>query len=222
MSVRRIARDGVRIRAVLSSRGGQRRLGHVHEVLSHLLGQYTHADAGEVVDGESDVARVLSGEEAFEAGPQRLVSHACPELSQADFLGNVLEQNLDEDAAARRGLLLVEVNDGKAVPAQSVGSKHVAKQHGNVPQLVVFVSVDRLVVLDKGLLKEVAPQPIDLGETLADQAKELGVRLLLRATLDNHRGQLGFLADGQVDLHQLVNCFLWVGARHDGEVDGPP
>lgn len=206
----------------MSRRGGQGRLGHVGEVLSHLLGQDAHANAGEVVDGEPDVARVLSREEALEAGPQRLIGHACSELNQADFFRNVLEQNLDKDTATRRGLLLVEVDDGEAVPAQGVGSKHVTEQHSNVPQLVVLVPMDRLVVLDKGLLEEVAPQPVDLGKALTNQAKELGVCLLLRATLDNHRRQLGLLADGEVNLHQFVNRFLWVGARHDGEIDGPP
>lgn len=80
--------------------------------------------------------------------------------------------------------------------------------------------MDSLVVLGKGLLKEIAPQTVDLGKPLTNQAKELGVRLFLGATLDNHGWQLRLLASGQIDLHQFVDCFLWIGARHDGEVDG--
>lgn len=190
-------------------------------MLSHLLGQDTHADAGKVVDGEPDVARVLHGEDAMEARPESFVGQARPQLGQPGFLQDVLEQDLDEDAATGCGFIFVEADDAEAVPAQSIGRKHVTKQHGNVAQLVVLVSVDGLVVLCKGLLEEIAPQTVDLGEALANHAKELGVSLFLGATLDNHGRQLGLLAFGQIDLHQLVDCFFRVGARHDGEVDGP-
>lgn len=92
----------------------------------------------------------------------------------------------------------------------------MTEQHCNVSQLVVLITVNSLVVLCKGLLEEIAPQTVDLGKALANHAKELGVSLFLGATLDNHRRQLGLLTDRQVDLHQLVNCFFWVGTRHDG------
>lgn len=97
----------------------------------------------------------------------------------------------------------------------------MTKEHGNVTQLVVFVSVDGVVVLGKGLLKQVAPQSVDFGEPLANHAKKLGVRLFLRTTLDNHGRQLGFLAGRKVDLHELVDGFFGISARHDGEIDGP-
>lgn len=101
-------------------------------MLSHLFSQNTHANAGKVVDGESDVAGVLAGEDAFEAGAESFVSHACSQLDHADFLRDVLKQDLDEDTAAGRGFILVQVDDGEAVPAEGVGGKHVAEQHGNV------------------------------------------------------------------------------------------
>lgn len=44
----------------------------------------------------------------------------------------MLEQDLDEDTTAGRGFILVQVDDGEAVPAEGVGGKHVAEQHGNV------------------------------------------------------------------------------------------
>jgi predicted Zn-dependent protease len=62
----------------------------------------------------------------------------------------------------------------------------VTKQHCNVSQLVVLISVNSLVILCKGLLEEVAPQTVDLGKALTNHAKELGVSLFLGATLDNH------------------------------------
>lgn len=54
--------------------------------------------------------------------------------------------------------------------------------------------MDGLVVFGKRLLKEIAPQAVNLGEALANKAKELGIRLLLRATLDNHGRHLWLLA----------------------------
>lgn len=95
----------------------------------------------------------------------------------------------------------------------------MAKELGNVAQLVVLVPMDRLVVLLKRLLKQVAPQTVDLGEPLGNETKELCIRLFLRAALYNHRGHLGLLARGQVNLHKLVRCFFGVGARHDGQVN---
>jgi hypothetical protein len=55
----------------------------------------------------------------------------------------------------------------------------VTKQHRNIAQFVVLVSMDSVVVLGKSLLKQVAPQSVDLGEALTNHAKELGVRLFL-------------------------------------------
>lgn len=94
------------------------------------------------------------------------------------------------------------------MPSQSTHTKHVTKEHGDVAKLVVFVSVDRLVILGKGLFKEVAPQTVDFGEALSNQTKELSICLLLGATFHDHRGKLWLLASRQTDLHQLVNGFL--------------
>lgn len=117
---------------------------------------------------------------------QNLIGRTRLELRHANLLRDLLEQDLDKDTAAGCGLVLVEVDRGQAVPAQSIHAKHVSEQHGNVAQLVVLVSVNRVVVLGKSLLKQVAPQPVDLCEALANQTEELGVRLFLRATLDDH------------------------------------
>lgn len=97
----------------------------------------------------------------------------------------------------------------------------MSKQHCNVAKLVVFVSVDSIVILGKRLLKKIAPQTVDFGKSLANQSKKLGVCLFLRTTLDNHRGQFWLLTIRQINLHQLVNSFFGVGARHNGEVNSP-
>lgn len=106
------------------------------------------------------------------------------------------------------------------VPSQRIRREHVTEQLRNVSQLVVLVSVNRVVVLRESLLEEVAPETVDLGEALANEAKELRVSLFLRATLDNHRRQLGLLPGGEIDLHELVHCFFGVGTGHDRKVDG--
>ncbi len=43
-----------------------------------------------------------------------------------------------------------------------------------------------VVVLCKGLLEEVSPQAVELGESFAHEAKEFGIGLLLRTALDDH------------------------------------
>ncbi|KND94813.1 hypothetical protein TOPH_00683 [Tolypocladium ophioglossoides CBS 100239] len=177
IAIRRIARQRLRVRRVPRRRESWLR--HVLEELSHLFGKSTHANAREVVDGESDIPGIVLGEHALEVRPQNLVGRSLPQFLQANFLDDALKQYLDEDAAPGRRLVFVQVDDRQAVPADGIHSEHVSKQLGNIPQLVVFISVDRLVVLCECLLKEIAPQTVDLGKSLANQAKELGVRLLL-------------------------------------------
>lgn len=111
------------------------------------------------------------------------------------------------------------MNHRKAVPAEGVHTKHVPEELGNIAKLVVFITVDGVVVLGEGLFKQVAPEAVDFGKPFTDEAKELCVCLFLGAAFDNHGGQLGFLAGGQVDLHEFVDSFFGVGARHDCEVD---
>lgn len=82
--------------------------------------------------------------------------------------------------------------------------------------------MDSVVVLGKSLLKQVAPQSVDLGEALTNHAKELGVRLFLRTALHDHGGKFWFLTGREVDLHEFVDSFLRIGTRHDSEIDSSP
>lgn len=68
--------------------------------------------------------------------------------------------------------------------------------------------MNRLIVLGKRLLEQVGPEAIQLGEPLADQAVELGIRPLLRAALNHHGWQLRLSAGWKIDLHQLVAAFF--------------
>jgi len=49
--------------------------------------------------------------------------------------------------------------------------------------------MNSVVVLCKGLLEKVGPQAVEFGESFAHEAKEFGIRLLLRTALDDHGGQ---------------------------------
>jgi hypothetical protein len=98
----------------------------------------------------------------------------------------------------------------------------VAKQHGDVAEFVVLVPMDRVVIFGKSLLEQIAPEAVDLGKSLANEPKELGVCLFLRATLDNHRRKFRLHASWEFDFHQLMHSFFRIGARHDCQVDGSP
>ena len=71
-------------------------------MLTHSLGEATHAYAGEVVDCETGVARigVVHGENAFEAGSKDIVFKADLQPAHTHCFGKVLEKDFDEDTAA--------------------------------------------------------------------------------------------------------------------------
>ena len=80
-------------------------------MLSHLLGQCTHTNAGKVIDGESGVPWVVYWEDAFKAGSDDIIFQSCLELWHAKCFCEILEQNLDEDTAAGSGLVFVQMDD---------------------------------------------------------------------------------------------------------------
>lgn len=138
------------------------------------------------------------------------------------MLGDILEQNLDENTTARSRLVLVQVDDGEHMPPNRVVAQDVAKEPGNVAQPVGFVAVNGIIVFRKGLLEQVGPETVELRKPLSDQAIELGIRPFLRATFDNHGRQLRLLARRKRNLHQLVATFFKIHTRHDRQVDRPP
>jgi hypothetical protein len=167
------------------------------------------------------VARVLCREHAFEAGPQDFISEACLQAGNTQVLGEVLEQDLNEDAAAGRGFLFVEVNHRQDMPTKGIVAEQMSKEPRDVAETICFVAVNGVVVLGKRLLEQIGPQSIDLGESLTDQSVELGVRPLLRATLDDHGWKLSLQSLGEIDFHQFVAAFFKVDAGHDRQVDCP-
>lgn len=137
-------------------------------MLSHLLGQAAHADAGEVIDGEARVARDVHGEEAIEAGAEEVVSETGLQRGHAEGFGEVLEEDLDEDAAAGGGVVFVQVDDGQDVPADGVGAEQVPEEAGDIAESVGLVAVDGVVVFGERGLEEVGPKAIELGKALSD------------------------------------------------------
>lgn len=107
------------------------------------------------------------------------------------------------------------------MPANGIIAEHMSEEPCNVPQAIRLIPVDGVVVFSKRGLEQIGPEAVDLGESLSNQAKELGVCPFLRATLNNHRRQFGLHAGWEVDLHELVTAFFKVNTRHDCQVDCP-
>ena len=73
------------------------------------------------------------------------------------------------------------------MPANRVRREQVAEELRDYSQTVRFVAVNGVVVFGEHCFEEVLPQPVELAEPLADQAKEFIVCALLAAALDDHR-----------------------------------
>lgn len=102
------------------------------------------------------------------------------------MLTQVLEQNLDKNTAAGCRFLLVHMDDRQDVPANCISAYHVAEEPSNVAQSIRLIPMDCVVVFGKSSFIQVGPQTVNLGEPFTNQSVELGVRTLLRATLDDH------------------------------------
>jgi hypothetical protein len=190
-------------------------------VFAHVFGQDTHTNAGEVVDREAGVARVLGREKTLETWSQDLVSEPGLQGRQAHVLCKILEQDLDEDTAAGGGFLFVKMDHREDMPANGIVADHMSEEARNVAQTIRLVTVDGIVVFGKRSLEQVRPEPVDLCESLSDQTVKLGVCPFLGAALDDHRRQFWLQTGRQVDLHQFVTAFFEVDAGHDRQVDRP-
>lgn len=78
-----------------------------------------------------------------------------------------------------------------------------------------------VVVVAEALFKVFRPLAVQLAQALSHIAVELAVRTLLRAAFHDHIAKLNVLPFRNLELKELVNAFLKVQRRHDGEVDGP-
>ena len=101
-------------------------------MFTHFFSKRTHANTSEVVDGESGVARVVQREEPVKAGPKNGIGQAFLEFGHAHVLGEILKENLDKNTAARGSFFLVQVDQRKHVPANTIVTKDMAKESSNV------------------------------------------------------------------------------------------
>lgn len=122
-------------------------------MFTHLFRERTHTNAGEVVDREPGVARVVQGEKAVEARPKDRIGQAFFEFGHSHMLGEILEQNLDENTATRGGFFFIQMNQRKHMPPDSIVTKDMAKEPSNVAQSVCLIAMDGLVVFGEGFFK---------------------------------------------------------------------
>ena len=64
------------------------------------------------------------------------------------------------------------MNDGHYVPTNSVRTKHMAKEAGNIAESVRLITMDRIIVFDEGCLKEFSPKAIKFRKAFTDKAVE--------------------------------------------------
>lgn len=66
-------------------------------MLAHVFGESTHSDGCEEVDTEPSVLRVVGRENTSQCWLQFVSLEAFGQLFHADALGEVLDENFDED-----------------------------------------------------------------------------------------------------------------------------
>ena len=133
-------------------------------MLPEVFGESSETDRGEEVDGETGVGRVIAGEDAFECGLQGGVACTGHELGHAHVLGELLEEDLDEDPGRAGGLILVEVDDGEDLPRVGVGEEEVREELGHVPELPDLQAVNGFVGRRENVLEGLDVDVIDLAE----------------------------------------------------------
>ena len=97
----------------------------------------------------------------------RWILESFVELGQAQVLGYLLKEDLDEDSAGRGCFIFVQMDVLQHRPWKGIRMEQVREELGHVPQLVGFESVDALVLLDKALVKSGLVFVIDEAETLS-------------------------------------------------------
>lgn len=95
----------------------------------------------------------------------------------------------------------------------------MSKESGDGAKTVGLVTVNGVVVLHEGLLKEVGPQSIDFGQSLSNKSIEFLVCRTLRAGLNDHVWEFNFEPRRQRDFHEHVATGLGRSGIVNGEVD---
>lgn len=124
-------------------------------MLAHIFCQDTHANAGEIVDGESSVTRVFCREKTLETGAKDFISETRLQARQTEMFSQILEQDLDEDSTTRRSFFLIHVDDTENVPSDGIVADHMSEETRDVPQAVCFIAVNSVIIVCEGSLKEI-------------------------------------------------------------------
>ena len=121
--------------------------------LPEVLGEAAETDGGEEVDCEPGAHGVVPRHDALEGLGQGRVAQPLVQLGYPHVLGQLLEEDLDENPGAGGGLLLVEPDDGDDLPRHGVGVQEVPEQLPHVAQLPDLQPVHSVVGRGEGVLR---------------------------------------------------------------------
>lgn len=124
-------------------------------MLAHIFCQDTHADTGEIVDGESSVTRIFCREKTLETGTKDFISETSLQTRQTEMFSKILEQDLDEDSTTRGSFFLIHVDDTENVPSDGIVADHMPKETRDVSQAVCLIAMDSVVIVRKCSLEEI-------------------------------------------------------------------
>ena len=189
-------------------------------MLPEVLSQSSQTNGGEEVDGEPGVSGIVSWHQTFPGLGHGGIPGPVTQLGHAQELGQLLEQDLDEDPGAGGCVVFIEFDDLEHLPADGVGVQEMREELGHVSELPSLQPVDSVVGVNEDLHEGLLVGLVDLTEPLTHQTKELLVCPLLGAAVNDHVTQLRLLAGLDVQLVQLVDCLLKVKSGLDCQIDG--
>mmetsp|Transcript_10555 Transcript_10555/g.24806 ORF Transcript_10555/g.24806 Transcript_10555/m.24806 type:complete len:259 (-) Transcript_10555:1167-1943(-) len=161
-------------------------------------------------------------EEALELLLQLRHLQAADELLNAPLLGELLKDDLYEDARAGRCRLLGYPHLRQDGPRDTIRQEKVRKELPDVPQLVRLQAVHRRELNAERFLKALLVRGVDATEALRLQRKEAVEHALHCTTIYQHGADLLLLTLCYVQLEDLVHALLKVHRGHYHEIDGPP
>lgn len=139
----------------------------------------------------------------------RLILKLLGEGFKTEVFCEVLEQNLDEDTGAGRGVLLGQSDGRQTRPRNGIGVQQMPEELRSISH---FVNLD-LVHVVVGLAKELEEFGrvevwVEQTEALSREAIESHEGALLGATLQDHVAKFHLLTLTDVELKEFVAAFL--------------
>lgn len=159
------------------------------QVLSHILGDDSKTNTGEIVYGEPGILGYVDREHSLASMFHLGVLEPFCQRLQPHALHHLVHQYLDEDTRTRRSIIFVHPDAFEHHPRNGIGGEEMAKESGNITQTVRFVAMNRGVVIPKRSLQAIGPNAVELAKPFTDVSIERRIRPFLRTTLDNHVDQ---------------------------------